>query len=121
MYKSTSAKEGDKVASATMTDPGSRRMWRDLFILSNLISAFQQMRAITTAVKKHDSTSLDSVSRTLISICHDCDVALISIGRKAFTDKLNLEKIKLKTDAKGRVKVDKNFTCIQFDFPDHRF
>ena len=77
MYKSTSAKEGDKVASATMTDPGARRMWRDLFILSNLISAFQQMRAITTAGKKHDSMSLDSVSRALISICNDCDVAFI--------------------------------------------
>ena len=38
-----------------------------------------------------------------------CDVVLISIGRKAFTDNLNLEKIKLKTDEKGRVKVDKNF------------
>lgn len=32
---------------------------------------------------------------------HDCDVALISIGRHAYTDGLNLEKAGLATDERG--------------------
>tara|TARA_Y100000389_G_scaffold20608_1_gene17728 strand:+ start:3575 stop:4975 length:1401 start_codon:yes stop_codon:yes gene_type:complete len=39
----------------------------------------------------------------------DCDVVLISVGRKPNTDGLNLEKISLDLDEKKRVKTDKNF------------
>ncbi len=39
----------------------------------------------------------------------NCDVTLIAIGRKAFTQNLNLKQIGLETDEKGRVKVDKKF------------
>ena len=37
------------------------------------------------------------------------DVVLISVGRKPYTDKLNLNKIGVKLDDKGKIKVDENF------------
>ena len=58
--------------------------------------------------KKGENVEIETSNSKGEKSSHDCDVALISIGRKAFTDNLNLEKIKLKTDEKGRVKVDKN-------------
>ncbi len=39
----------------------------------------------------------------------EADVVLISIGRKPYTDKLNLEKIGVNLDKKGKIKVNKNF------------
>tara|TARA_Y100001970_G_scaffold279816_1_gene387794 strand:+ start:524 stop:1924 length:1401 start_codon:yes stop_codon:yes gene_type:complete len=39
----------------------------------------------------------------------DCDVVLISVGRKPNTDKLNLEKIGIELDKKKRIKTNKNF------------
>ena len=39
----------------------------------------------------------------------DCDVALISVGRKPNTNNLNLESIGLQLDEKKRIKIDKNF------------
>ena len=39
----------------------------------------------------------------------DCDVVLISVGRKPNTEGLNLEKISLDLDEKKRIKTDKNF------------
>tara|TARA_B100000029_G_scaffold459460_1_gene489588 strand:+ start:1873 stop:3273 length:1401 start_codon:yes stop_codon:yes gene_type:complete len=37
------------------------------------------------------------------------DVVLISVGRKPYTDKLNLNKIGVNLDEKGKIKVDENF------------
>jgi dihydrolipoamide dehydrogenase len=37
------------------------------------------------------------------------DVVLISVGRKPYTDKLNLNKIGVNLDDKGKIKVDENF------------
>ena len=39
----------------------------------------------------------------------DCDVVLISVGRKPNTNGLNLEKVNIDLDNKSRIKVDKNF------------
>ncbi len=39
----------------------------------------------------------------------ECDVALISVGRKPNTNNLNLDKAGVKKDKKGRIKVNKNF------------
>jgi len=39
----------------------------------------------------------------------DCDVVLISVGRKPNTTDLNLEKNKIKLDKQKRIEVDKNF------------
>ena len=40
---------------------------------------------------------------------HDVDVILISVGRRPYTKNLNLDKVGVKLDEKGRVKVNKNF------------
>ena len=39
----------------------------------------------------------------------ECDVVLISVGRKPNTNGLNLEKVNISLDNKNRIKVDKNF------------
>ena len=39
----------------------------------------------------------------------ECDVALISVGRKPNTNNLNLDKVGVEKDKKGRIKVNKNF------------
>ena len=39
----------------------------------------------------------------------EADVVLISVGRKPYTNKLNLEKIGVNVDKKGKIKVNKNF------------
>ena len=39
----------------------------------------------------------------------EADVVLISVGRKPYTDNLNLDQIGVILDKKGRVKVNKNF------------
>ena len=39
----------------------------------------------------------------------ECDVALISVGRKPNTNNLNLDKAGVEKDKKGRIKVNKNF------------
>ena len=39
----------------------------------------------------------------------EADVVLISVGRKPYTNGLNLEKVGVEVDEKGRVKVNKNF------------
>jgi len=43
----------------------------------------------------------------------ECDVVLISVGRKPNTDGLNLQKIGVELDEKKRVKTDKNFKTNQ--------
>ena len=39
----------------------------------------------------------------------ECDIALISVGRKPNTNNLNLDKVGVEKDKKGRIKVNKNF------------
>ena len=70
---------------------------------------FHMSTKVEKITKKEENVEIETSNNKGEKSSHDCDVALISIGRKAFTDNLNLEKINLKTDEKGRVKVDKNF------------
>ena len=70
---------------------------------------FHMNTKVEKITKKGENVEIETSNSKGEKSSHDCDVALISIGRKAFTNNLNLEKIKLKTDEKGRVKVDKNF------------
>ena len=70
---------------------------------------FHMSTKVEKITKKGENVEIETFNSKGEKSSHDCDVALISIGRKAFTDNLNLDKIKLKTDEKGRVKVDKNF------------
>jgi len=43
----------------------------------------------------------------------ECDKLLISVGRKAFTEKLGLEKLGIETNSLGQVEVDQNFRTKQ--------
>ncbi|MFT6072686.1 MAG: dihydrolipoamide dehydrogenase [Dasania sp.] len=43
----------------------------------------------------------------------DCDIVLMSIGRKAYTDSLNLEAVGISVDDKGRVDINDNFQTSQ--------
>jgi len=70
---------------------------------------FHMSTKVEKITKKGENVEIETSNSKGEKSSHVCDVALISIGRKAFTDNLNLEKINLKTDEKGRVKVDKNF------------
>ena len=72
-------------------------------------------------IKFHLKTKVDSISKTnsgvVINTLNDkgkslkfeSDVVLISVGRKAHTNKLNLNLIGVQTDKKGKIKVNKNF------------
>ena len=54
-------------------------------------------------------TSLAYTDVNQKKVLHECDVVLVSVGRKPYTKNLNLEKIGIDTDSKGRIKVNKNF------------
>ncbi|MFT5171336.1 MAG: dihydrolipoamide dehydrogenase, partial [Candidatus Marinamargulisbacteria bacterium] len=40
----------------------------------------------------------------------DCDVVLVAVGRRPYTDTLGLDKAGIKTDKRGFIQIDKNFT-----------
>ncbi len=62
------------------------------------------------AVKKNKSgASISTVDKDGNKKNFECDVVLISVGRKPNTNGLNLEKIGLQLDEKKRVKTNKNF------------
>ena len=42
-------------------------------------------------------------------VLHESDVVLVAVGRKPYTKNLNLEKLGVDLDDKGRINVDKNF------------
>ena len=39
----------------------------------------------------------------------NCDFCLVSVGRKAYTDGLNLDIVNVELDSKGKIKVDNKF------------
>ena len=70
---------------------------------------FHMSTKVEKITKKNENIEIETSNNKGEKNTHFCDVALISIGRKAFTNNLDLKKINLKTDEKGRIKVDKNF------------
>ena len=61
-------------------------------------------------IKKNDSGAIISTTdKDGNKKDFDCDVVLISVGRKPNTNGLNLEKVNISLDNKNRIKVDKNF------------
>ena len=70
---------------------------------------FHMSTKVEKITKKNENIEIETSNNKGEKNTHLCDVALISIGRKAFTNNLDLKKINLKTDEKGRIKVDKNF------------
>ena len=61
-------------------------------------------------IKKNDSGAIISTTdKDGNKKDFECDVVLISVGRKPNTNGLNLEKVNISLDNKNRIKVDKNF------------
>jgi len=65
-------------------------------------------------IKKNKSGAIVSVvNKEGNKKIFDCDVVLVSVGRKPNTNGLNLETIGVKLDEKNRIKTDKNFKTNQ--------
>ena len=59
--------------------------------------------------KKKYGVIVNTVDKQNKKIIYEGDVVLISVGRRAYTKNLNLEKLGIVCDEKGRIKVNKNF------------
>ena len=68
------------------------------------------MRHKVEKIKKNESGAIVSTTdKDGTKKDFNCDVVLISVGRKPNTNGLNLEKVNIDLDNKSRIKVDKNF------------
>ena len=59
--------------------------------------------------KNNNKVVVNTTNDKGANVKHDCDVVLISVGRKPYTENLNLSTIGVQIDKKGRIKVNKNF------------
>ena len=70
---------------------------------------FQLNTKVEKITKSKSSVSIDTIDKEKKKNKVEADVVLISVGRKPHTKGLNLNNVGVKTDEKGRVKVNKNF------------
>ena len=59
--------------------------------------------------KKSDGVTVETLQKDGKKNKHEVDVVLISVGRRPYTKNLNLDKVGVALDRKGRIKVNKNF------------
>ena len=64
---------------------------------------------VSSIKKSKDTVIINSKNKDGKEIKFDCDVVLISVGRKPKTTNLNLEKIGVKLNSKKRIEINKNF------------
>ena len=64
---------------------------------------------VSSIKKNKDAVIINSINKDGKEIKFDCDVVLISVGRKPKTTNLNLEKIGVKLNSKKRIEINKNF------------
>ncbi len=75
---------------------------------------FHMQTKVENIKKNSESATVFTSDNNGKKLNFDCDVVLISVGRKPNTNKLNLEKIGVKLDEKQRIKTENNFqTNIQ--------
>ena len=91
--------------------PGMDREISDEFmkILKKQGIKFNLNTKVEKIVKNENGVILETIDRENRKKQLEADVALISVGRKANTNGLNLENVKVEIDKKGRVIVNKNF------------
>ena len=91
--------------------PGMDREISEEFmkILKKQNIKFHLNRKVTSIKKTNNSVQISTSDKNGDSKDFNCDVALISIGRKPFTSNLNLSSAGVKSDEKGRIKIDKKF------------
>ena len=70
---------------------------------------FHLQTKVESITKKNGKAKIIMSNKNEEKITFDCDVALISIGRKPNTENLNLKKIGIVLDKKKRIKTNKNF------------
>jgi len=70
---------------------------------------FQLNTKVEKITKKNNGVIIEVSNKNGEKNKLETDVVLISVGRKPFTNNLNLENIGVELDKKGRVKVNKNF------------
>ncbi len=91
--------------------PGMDREISDEFmkILKKQNIKFHLNRKVTSIKKTNNGVQISTSDKNGDIKEFNCDVALISIGRKPFTSNLNLSSAGVKSDEKGRIKIDKKF------------
>ena len=91
--------------------PGMDREISEEFmkILKKQNIKFHLNRKVTSIKKTNNEVQISTSDKNGDSKEFNCDVALISIGRKPFTSNLNLSSAGVKSDEKGRIKIDKKF------------
>ena len=91
--------------------PGMDREISEEFmkILKKQNIKFHLNRKVTSIKKTNNGVQISTSDKNGDSKEFNCDVALISIGRKPFTSNLNLSSAGVKSDEKGRIKIDKKF------------
>ncbi len=91
--------------------PGMDREISEEFmkILKKQNIKFHLNRKVTSIKKTNNGVQISTLDKNGDSKEFNCDVALISIGRKPFTSNLNLSSAGVKSDEKGRIKIDKKF------------
>ena len=70
---------------------------------------FHMQHKVEKITKKNSSAIVLTIDKDGNKKDFDCDVVLVSVGRKPNTKELNLEKIGVDLDHKNRIQTDKNF------------
>ena len=70
---------------------------------------FHLQTKVEKILKSKNGVIIETSNKEGKKIKFESDVVLISVGRKAYTKNLNLEKIGIKLDEKKRIKVNKNY------------
>ena len=70
---------------------------------------FKLNTKVETITKNENGVILEIIDKENKKNNIEADVVLISVGRRPYTTGLKLENVGVKTDEKGKVKVDKNF------------
>jgi len=74
---------------------------------------FHLQHKVKKVTKKDSLAIVSTIDKDGNKKNFDCDVVLISVGRKPNTNGLNLEKIGIQLDEKKRIKTNKNFKTSQ--------
>ncbi len=74
---------------------------------------FHMKHKVEEIKKNNNKAIVSTLNENGLKKDFECDVVLISVGRKPNTDGLNLQKIGVELDEKKRVKTDKNFKTNQ--------
>ena len=70
---------------------------------------FHMQTKVESVKKKNNSVVISTLNKDEKKQDFDCDVVLVSVGRKPNTNNLNLDSIGIELDEKKRIKIDKNF------------